>query len=106
MIHIVIYYGNPEDIRVSIDGMSSIDTRAALNQIVKEGVLTPVPCDPFGPYYDSDGRLFARASSPLFDWRTITEEDLQVKLLSNLSSLKRYLMNPDIEIKCIRGKSP
>jgi len=67
MRHIVVYYGNPEDIRVSIDGMPSVDTRTALNQIVKEGVLTPAPCDPFGPYYDSDGRMFAKTSSPLFD---------------------------------------
>jgi hypothetical protein len=105
MISIVVYFEDPADIKVSINGMPSVDTRTALNQIVNEGVLTPAPCDPFGPYYDSDGRTFFKALSPLFDWRTITEDDLQVKLQSNLLSLKRYLRDSDIDLKCIKGKS-
>jgi hypothetical protein len=110
-MNIVVYYENPADIRVSIDGLPHVDTRTAFNQIVN-GRQTVALTDPFGPFFDSYGPLlsdaiwFSVSRSPLFDLNSISEGEYQVRLQSNLLSLKRYLSDPDIDITCVRGKPP
>jgi len=109
MMNIAVYYGNPEDIRVSIDGMPPVDTRTALNQIV-EGTLTKAHADPFSPDFIFDGRCFSNAkttvpNTPRFDWNNITAEELQQIFYYNLVSLNPSLKDL-IRIECIKGKSP
>ena len=110
MMHIVVYYGyeNPKDIRVSIDGMPSVDARKAIfEQMInlKERDKTPITNDLFSPRFTPDG---FKPSSPRFDWKTVTPEELKkiIEECLSIPYIKNLLKDPVIKIECIKGKSP
>jgi len=121
MRHVVVYYGTNAGVWVSIDDMHLVDTKVATDELVRGKVTTalqqrergePVGIfSPTGATYmieESDGKRhpLIYGDMPPINYETISEKDLQTRLHSRLASIRAYLRDPEIEIKCIRGVPP
>lgn len=120
MKKIVVYYGTPKGVRVSIDGGPPINTEMATNQLIKGKVrvsnLQREKQDPVGIFavlgsdyiLDTGGPLYEGETGPglpPIDYDTIEPNALQLRLLSRLEGLSKlnHLVDPEFEVRCIKG---
>jgi hypothetical protein len=123
MKSIVVYYGTPAGVWISIDGMHLVDTYTASIELVKGKVQTAFlqkeryePVGLFSPsgslweIEEPDGKkhplLYGEANILPIDYETISEGDLKSRLSSRLANLSKDLKDPDVNIKCVRGVPP
>ena len=118
MKKIVVYYGTSKGIWVSIDNSPPVNTEMATNMLIKGEVqvsaLQRQRHAPVGLFARTGAQYKMKDGTPLdsedfepvnlsIDYRTIAPEDLQRKLKSRISSLGKYLVDPETEVSCIRG---
>ena len=118
----MVYYGTKAGIWVSIDGMHIVDPKTAsellIRGTVQAALLQKERYDPVGIFSrtgasymieDPSGKKHMHMygeNDPAIDFDTISPEDLQSRLRRRLSSIRNDLVDPEIEVECIRGVPP
>jgi len=104
------------NIWVSIDGLHLVDPITASELLIKGEVLaTRKQRDEYDPvgifsknitaYETPDGKIYGYGAKTI-DYKTITPAALRQELLDRVSRQSECLVDPEIEIECIRGFPP
>jgi hypothetical protein len=120
MKKIVVYYGTPKGVRVSIDDGPPTNTQIATNQLIKGKVRVAVlqreRQDPVGIFAPSGAEYTLDKGGPLIegetgpglppiDYNIIEPNEFKLRLESRLQGLSKlnYLVDPEFEVRCIKG---
>lgn len=122
-----VYYGNPKDVWVYLDGRK-MTTEKATNELLLRGKIRVSQLDkdknkPAGLFSTSGDFYIVDSNEPQqsgeipllygemgyvapIDYDTITPEDLKRNLEIRINSLKEHIKDTAIEIECIKGSPP